>query len=75
MNQQYSFRVSAENSEGFGPVSNTVVATPNITTQELQNQILAMNATINQQQEDIDYLYEIWEDIRDTIITWLTGRP
>lgn len=41
----------------------------------LQNNITSLNATIQNQQEDIDYLYTIWENIRDAIVNWLTNRP
>ncbi|AJM92196.1 LamG domain-containing protein [Nitrosopumilus piranensis] len=41
----------------------------------LQNQVTSVNATVQHNIEEIDDLYDFWDDLRASIITWLAARP
>lgn len=42
---------------------------------DLQNQITSVNATVQDNVTQIDDLYDFWDDLRASIITWLAERP
>jgi len=73
-----TYDIDWDNLELFVGISET----SQITIEELELEIAALtdtvtslNTIVNQQQQDIDYLYTIWEQVRDTIINWLAVRP
>ncbi|AJM92200.1 LamG domain-containing protein [Nitrosopumilus piranensis] len=43
--------------------------------EDLQSQITSINGTVQDNVAEIDDLYDFWDDLRASIITWLAGRP
>ncbi|AJM91807.1 hypothetical protein [Nitrosopumilus piranensis] len=43
--------------------------------QQLQNQIASVNATVQDNTSQIDYIYTEWTKIKNAIVDWLTDRP
>ncbi|AJM91808.1 LamG domain-containing protein [Nitrosopumilus piranensis] len=62
------------NMTGFVDVGQRIIDLESENT-SLQNQITSVNGTVQDNVAEIDDLYDFWDDLRASIITWLAGRP